>query len=132
MHPEQHSYVRQYAAAALLRLPPSPASIAALEGCVSSQTERHFVRIECALTLAGWGNSASAPIVIAALGSTTDQELRYWLASSLVTFDTAEGWATIEQLRDDHDLFLYASARDWTQRHLGQPAVQPAETGGEP
>ncbi|MDI7268737.1 MAG: hypothetical protein QME96_12155 [Myxococcota bacterium] len=127
MGPEQYSYVRRHTVLAFRRMGAAPRDarvVQAVHACIASPTERPYVRAECALTAAAWGNPASAAVIIAALPNVGDGELRYWMATALVEFDLPEVWATIEQLRDDPDFLVYTAARDWTEKRQAQPSAE--------
>ena len=108
------SHVRELSALALARFSPSPEATTALRACVESVSERGYVRAACGRTLGAWKVRDADSILIGAMGQ-VDGESRYWLAAALAQLNTADGRAFIAGLTSDADLFLAASAREWSR-----------------
>jgi hypothetical protein len=107
-------YAREMAARALASAQPSPKAQEALLACLSKPTELGFVRSACASTLATWKVKDSAPAMIRALSEVKGDD-RYWMAEALHRLRSPEGRPVLAGLVDDSDIFLSASAREWSR-----------------
>jgi HEAT repeat protein len=113
-HPK-HAYVRERAARALRALPSDEKSLPAvplLRACLRDDSEKDYVRAECALTLGEWQVEAAAVDIIYAMGQSSD-ESRYWMAYSLNGINAPEARAELARLREDSDFFISTAARQW-------------------
>jgi hypothetical protein len=111
-HPK--AYARELAARQLARLPRDAAAEEALLACVGRRDERGFVRAACAFTLSRWKvKDADGPI--AAALPEVDAESRYWMAEALHHLDTRAARAAVAGLQADPDLYISASAREWSR-----------------
>ena len=113
-HPK-YAYVRERAARSLRSLPADDKSLPAipvLRSCLRDDSERDYVRAECALTLGAWQVEAAAVDIIYAMGQSSD-ESRYWMAYSLNGVNAPEARAELARLREDPDFFISTAARQW-------------------
>ncbi len=108
------SHVRELSALALARFSPSAEATAALQSCVEAVSERGYVRAACGRTLGAWKVRDADRLLIGAMGQ-VDSESRYWLAAALAQLNTPDGRAFLAGLTSDPDLFLAASAREWSR-----------------
>jgi HEAT repeat protein len=107
-------YAREMAARALASIQPAPEATEALLACLSDPEELGFVRSACASTLASWKVKEAAPAMIQALSEVKGDD-RYWMAEALHRLRSPEGRPVLAGLVDDSDIFLSASAREWSR-----------------
>jgi|GEM_PF-4038981 len=107
-------FVRELSARSLARVSPDADAEALLTTCIQSETEFGYVRAACAHTLAMWKVSGADALIIEAMDQ-VDPESRYWMAAALSRLNTREARAHIVSLTSDTDLFLAASAREWSR-----------------
>ena len=111
----KHSYLRERAARGLRKISPKKTiqdAEHALVQCLSSSYEQGFVRAECALTLGSWENPNAADLIIDAMKE-VDVESRYWMAYALKSLPQPAARAQLNALRNDSDLFLASSVKEW-------------------
>ncbi len=111
-----YSYIREHAAGSLGSIPAAQRSEKAYEalvGALRKPDENPYVKVACGITLMRWKAKKSVPDLVDATFNTADPEARYWLAWALHHFKHPDATAALERLREDPDLLLATSAREW-------------------
>ena len=110
----EYSYVRERSAIALREAymqSPSPVALQGLRKCLRKQSERSYVRAQCALTLASWGINSTAEEIFTAIKQ-VDPESRYLMVVALKKLSSEATKPYLQELLDSKDMYISVLVRE--------------------